>query len=65
MPFSAYKFQNLPFSAFCHSTPPPLSIKHLTPLDEHKHICGAETFMEGTLERLPKFSGNVMMLDFS
>jgi hypothetical protein len=40
-------------------------MKHLTTLDEHKHICGADTFMEGTLESLLKFSGNVMMLDFS
>jgi hypothetical protein len=41
---------------------PSTIIKHL---DEHKHICGADTFMHGTLESLPKFSGNVMMLDFS
>jgi hypothetical protein len=45
---------------------PSTIIKHPTPLDEHKHTCGTDTFVERTLESLPKtISGNVMILDFS
>jgi hypothetical protein len=42
-------------------------VKHPTPLDEHQHTCGADTFMKGTLESLPKFSGkwgNVLTMTF-
>ena len=74
-----YKFQNLSFSTFCHPTPPQLSstlcpilVQVESPCDGgclrpwmSINICGADTFMEGTLERLPKISGSVMILDFS
>jgi hypothetical protein len=51
----------LPFSKVCYSAPSPLSSTWMN----INIICGADTFMHGTLESLRKFSGNVIMLDFS